>query len=110
MNARDEAKDLQVDWALREQLGAEKVPDLADAVLERLDGEAGDPMSVQGAQPRNRRWLAAAIVLLGIGAVLGAALWTRGGKGGDQAPAQAPQDPAVKPSEVANLADVAALP
>jgi hypothetical protein len=115
MNARDEAKDLQVDWALRERLGAQAPPDLTEAVLERLLREPADggvmPMAAaaEGHAP-SRLWLAAALVLLGIGAVLGAALWNRDSGQRSDAPAQQPVAPTSKPAEIANVADVAKLP
>jgi hypothetical protein len=114
MNARDDAKDLQVDWALRERLGAEAPPDLTEAVLERLRREpAGDgavPMPGLDGHGQKRLWLAAAIVLLGIGAVLGAALWNRDPGRGREAPAQQPAEREIKPVEIASVGDVARLP
>jgi Leucine-rich repeat (LRR) protein len=57
-----------MDWSLGERLGGERVPDLRAAVVARL---AKAP--ARGPQ----RWLAAAILLLGVVAVCGVAMWPR---------------------------------
>jgi len=67
-----------VDALLREQLGGAEPPALADAVLARHRRGEGRAVDVRDPRPAAPpRWLAAAIALAGLGAVLGALLLRR---------------------------------
>lgn len=71
----DAALEARLSWGIREAGGAERAPDVAAAVLARL--ASGEGVGADGANrmetPHARsRWLAAAMVLLGVSAVVGA--------------------------------------
>ena len=88
---RDEVDDVleqRLEWALRESEGGAVPPDVAMAVSARL--LAGEIVAVDDEVARRRwsRWLAAAAMLLGIGVVVGLAVWARNGAVG--APVQQP--------------------
>jgi len=107
-NDDGELDERVMDWSLHERLGGEQPPDLVAAVRSRLEtaeieGGSG-PRAARGGQ----RWLVAALVLLGVTAVFGVALWPKGA--GERVPvAPVPvQEP--KPANVYSVADVAALP
>lgn len=106
---RDEGWRRRLDWGLGETEGGAVPPDVTAAVLARIGG---------GAAPRAhppRRWLlAAALVLLGAGAVLGTWL-SRGDRARDaQVAVQPPQErtgpPEISWHSVASRRDLALLP
>ncbi len=102
------AAERHLDWALHETIGGETPPDLTARVL----AELGTAPPAPAAHGTARRWLAAAALLLGFGAVLAVALWSRG-RTADPQPVQAPiQDPAADsaPARVHTVADIAGLP
>jgi hypothetical protein len=104
MNAHDEAEDLRLDWALGEKLGGERPPDLAAAIVQRH--RRGDTASVPAGAPTTTvrgRWLAAALVLLGLGVVVAVALQEAAG---DDASATPPEPPA----EIHSASEARALP
>lgn len=83
----DEARNARLEWLLHERVGNESPPDLRHAVLEKLR-EADE-------QPRQRtpsRWLAAAAVAIGIGAVIAVAM--QSGDHSSEPGANEAQDPA----------------
>lgn len=94
---------LGIDWALGERLGGERAPDLRMAVRAKLAGG-----SVQSRPARSSRLLQAALMLLGLGAVLGVAFWPKQVPGPLPSAAPAAQEP--QPVQVSSLADVVALP
>lgn len=66
---RDEVMQRRLDWALREVAGGEQAPDVTAAVLARAArGDVVDDGAV--APARARPWLAAALLMLGIGVVV----------------------------------------
>lgn len=97
-----ENDDPVLDWALGERVGGERPPDLRAAVHARLAG--GD----RGVRNSASRWFAAALVLLGLAAVLGVALWPD--HGGEPAPVAPPAVQEPQPVQVSDLAAVASLP
>ena len=101
----DDPDERLMDWGLGERLGGARPPDLVDAVRSKLarDG-AGAPVPVRASS----RWLAAACVLLGVGAVFGVAMWPE--RAADPVPAL--PGPVQEPprAQVNSVADVAALP
>jgi hypothetical protein len=112
MNDRQGADDQRLDWALREVTGAEAPPDLTAAVLARRAAGDGARLAAESVPepPRTSRWLAAAAVLLGVGVVVGVAVWPRGDAepGQKEVPSQQPARP--KPAEVSTRAEIEALP
>lgn len=102
-NGRDEIDGFGepgIDWALGERLGGERPPDLRAAVRAKLSGSA--------LRPRPQRLLQAALMLLGLAAVLGVAFWPKQTLGPTPIVAPTIQEP--QPAQVSSLADVAALP
>ncbi|HLQ37827.1 MAG TPA: hypothetical protein VK348_08505 [Planctomycetota bacterium] len=89
MKAERQADNLQMDWGLAEQVGGYVPPDLSDRVIARWrEGEPVDEpsMSVTTTE-RSRGWLAAAVLLLGLGVVVGAALLQHRTRTAQDAPA-----------------------
>lgn len=106
MNTDEQAREHRLDWALGEKLGGEVPPDLASRIVARhLRGEA--PAAAPAAGAVRHRWIAAALILLGIGVVFAVALRPRQQPPAPQ-PVAPPQQP--EPPRVHSLADVAALP
>ena len=100
--------DPVVEWSLHERLGGERPPDLLAGVQARL--RAGGPVRPVAARSANA-WLAAAVVLLGLGVVFGVALWPEGSRGEVPiAPVQDPSTAEPKLVTVFTLAEIEALP
>lgn len=108
MTARDEAEDRRLDWALGEKLGGETPPDLASCIVaghRRGDGARLRPLQPV---PPTRRWLAAALILLGLGVVFAVALHRDAADAPTPVAPSPPQQPA--PAQVYSVADVDNLP
>lgn len=109
---RDEAMDRRLDWALGESEGGAVPPDVSKLVLARL--AAGDVVDLDEAPSRRHRWLAAAVMLFGIGVVVAVAVMQRGGKVEPVAPLQQPVTPQgatpEQPLEVRTPEDIRAHP
>lgn len=105
---RDEVMRRRLDWGLREAVGGERAPDVVRAVLARA--AAGEVVDEAEVPPRTNRWLAAALILLGIGVVFAVALRERKDDKPIDAPTPVapPQEP--QPATVYSVADVDMLP
>src|SRR5262249_61710085 len=90
-NVRDEAWRRRLDAGLAENEGGARAPDVTAAVLARVAaGDAGADLRAMPTAPRARRWLAAAMALLGCGVVAGVWALERRGHAVHERPAQAP--------------------
>ncbi len=96
MNTMDEHDERLLDWGLEDRLGGEAPPDLLAAVRARLAVGEVAPARLGGS------WPLAALLLLGIAAVVAVAWWGR-----PTAPAPAQEPP---PVPVSTLAEIQALP
>ncbi|MCR9247701.1 MAG: hypothetical protein NXI31_21960 [bacterium] len=94
-----------LDWGLAERLGGAEAPDLRADVRARLQEER--PYSA--AQRPASRWLAAAVALLGVGAVIGTGIWSLNDRQ-ERSELQDPQHPAEAPVTVTSLAQIEKLP
>src|SRR5260221_2597844 len=92
MQPEQQADDLQMEWGLAERVGGDVPPDLSERVLARWRaGESVDePTMLAAATERHRAWLAAALLLLGLGVVIGASLLQRSAKTAQDAPVVSP--------------------
>ena len=94
MKTSVEAQERCLEQALREQLGGEDVPDLADAVGQRA---AAGQWPAEGVRREGSRWLVAAGIAAGVAVAVGTALLAHARPAPEAVPAASPQDPG-KPS------------
>ncbi|HEU4419870.1 MAG TPA: hypothetical protein VFT55_13140, partial [Planctomycetota bacterium] len=90
MKTSVEAQERCLEQALREQLGGEGVPDLADAVWQRAAAGQWPAECVRRGGPR---WLVAAGIAAGVAVAVGTALLARSRPAPEGVPAASPQDP-----------------
>ncbi len=106
---QEDAKNARIDWLLKERVGGETPPDLQHAVLSQLqtESETANPAT------QSSRWLAAALVVIGIGAVI-AVSQISGARPSDQTGAHQDGEPKFivwhTPTIVRTRQDIEALP